>query len=209
MLLVLAGPVVASLAAVAPPSPVAADAPAETFSASRAHRHVERIGSHQHVTGSAAAGDVRDYIVSTLTGFGLRRKIQDAIGKTDELSGPYGMTVDRNVVAALPGESSTGREVMFAHYVSVQVSCGGNDDGGGVSTLLQTARVPAAGPRPRNEIVFQFTDAEEACLCGAEAFVGQSPAGRAGRAGRGGDELRVPRLDTDPRRSAISAGSPD
>ena len=64
---------------------------------------------------------------------------------------------------------------MFAHYDSVQVSYGGNDDGAGVSTLLETARVLAAGPRPRNDIVFLFTDAEEACLCGAQAFVDQSP----------------------------------
>ena len=64
--------------------------------------------------------------------------------------------------AVLPGETSTGRIVMFAHYDSVQVSYGGNDDGAGVSTLLETARVLAAGPRPRNDIVFLFTDAEEA-----------------------------------------------
>ena len=32
-----------------------------------------------------------------------------------------------------------------------------------------------AGPPPTNDIVFLFTDAEEACLCGAEAFVSQDP----------------------------------
>ena len=136
---------------------------------------MERIGSQQHVTGSAAAADVRDYIVSTLTGFGLQPQIQDTISATGQLSGPYGMARVRNVVAVLPGTDSTGRVVMFAHYDSVQVSYGGNDDGAGVSTLLETARVLAAGPRPRNDIVFLFTDAEEACLCGAQAFVDQSP----------------------------------
>ena len=80
-----------------------------------------------------------------------------------------------NVVALLPGTASTGRVVMFAHYDSVQVSFGGNDDGAGVSTLLETARAVLAGPRPTNDIVFLFTDAEEACLCGAEAFVSQDP----------------------------------
>jgi len=175
VLVALAGLVMASLAAVAPPAPVAGDAPADSFSATRAYWHVERVGSQQHVTGSPAAADVRHYIVSTLTGFGLQPQIQDTISATDQLSGPYGMARVRNVVAVLPGETSTGRIVMFAHYDSVQVSYGGNDDGAGVSTLLETARVLAAGPRPRNDIVFLFTDAEEACLCGAQAFVDQSP----------------------------------
>jgi Peptidase family M28 len=175
VLVALAGLVMASLAAVVPPAPVAGDAPADSFSATRAYRHVERVGSQQHVTGSPAAADVRDYIVSTLTGFGLQPQIQDTISATDQLSGPHGMARVRNVVAVLPGETSTGRIVMFAHYDSVQVSYGGNDDGAGVSTLLETARVLAAGPRPRNDIVFLFTDAEEACLCGAQAFVDQSP----------------------------------
>ena len=53
----------------------------------------------------------------------------------------------RNVVAMLPGTASTGRVVLMAHYDSVQVSFGGNDDGAGVSTLLETARALTAGPR--------------------------------------------------------------
>jgi hypothetical protein len=32
-----------------------------------------------------------------------------------------------------------------------------------------------AGPQPVNDLVFLFTDGEEACLCGAEAFVSQDP----------------------------------
>ena len=56
---------------VLPPSPAPVDAPADQFSAGRAFQHVERIGSQVHVAGSPAAADVRDYIVSTLTGYGL------------------------------------------------------------------------------------------------------------------------------------------
>ena len=64
---------------------------------------------------------------------------------------------------------------LFAHYDSVQVSYGGNDDGAGVATLLETARALTPGRGRANDIVFLFTDAEEACLCGAEAFVSQDP----------------------------------
>src|SRR6478609_7420947 len=149
--------------------------PADEFSADRAYQHVQRVGSAVHPAGSMAAADVRDYLMTTLTGFGLQPRIQESGGADGALSGPYGMARVHNVVALLPGTAPTGRVVMFAHYDSVQVSFGGNDDGAGVSTLLETARALLAGPRPANDIVFLFTDAEEACLCGAEAFVSHDP----------------------------------
>ena len=58
---------------------------------------------------------------------------------------------------------------MFAHYDSVQVSYGANDDGAGVSTLLETARALKAGPPPVNDIVFLFTDADTVHLPGSLA----------------------------------------
>jgi len=173
--LLLGGLTALSIAAIAPPAVVVADAPHDEFSADRAYEHVRRVGSAVHPAGSAAATDVRDYLMTTLIGFGLHPRIQEAVGADGALSGPYGMARVHNVVALLPGTASTGRVVMFAHYDSVQVSFGGNDDGAGVSTLLETARAVLAGPRPTNDIVFLFTDAEEACLCGAEAFVSQEP----------------------------------
>src|SRR5262249_40194558 len=134
--------------------------------------HVQRIGSQVHVAGSDAAAGVRDYLQTTLTGLGLQTEIQDAVGAEDALGG-YQMAHVHNVVALLPGTASTGRAFMMAHYDSVQVSDGANDDGAGVSALLETARALTAGPKPRNDIVFVFTEAEEACLCGAEAFMSQ------------------------------------
>jgi hypothetical protein len=168
----LAALTVVSLWSLAPPSPRDAQAPPDDFSAARAYGHVEHIGSQVHVAGSDGATDVRNYITTTLTTIGLQTEVQDAIGAENALGG-FQMARVRNVVALLPGESSTGRVIMVAHYDSVQVSYGANDDGAGVSTLLETARALAAGPKPRNDIVFVFTEAEEACLCGAEAFVSQ------------------------------------
>src|SRR6185369_13650603 len=159
------------------PAPVPASAPADQFSADRAFAYVDHIGEHVHVAGSQAASDVRDYIVTTLTGLGLQPRIQNAVGETGNLGG-FAMARVRNVIAVLPGQSptsSTGRVFLVAHYDSVQVSYGANDDGAGVASLLETARALTMGPRPRNDIVFVFTDAEEACLCGAEAFVAHHP----------------------------------
>src|SRR5262245_22627941 len=186
---VLAALAVASLAFVKPPAPVPASAPADQFSAERAFAHVDRIGAHVHVAGSQAASDVRDYIVTTLAGFGLQPRIQDAVGETGNLGG-FAMARVRNVIAVLPGQSATdggsassrpgGRVFLVAHYDSVQISYGANDDGAGVASLLETARAMTSGPKPRNDIVFVFTEAEEACLCGAEAFVSQDPLARDG-----------------------------
>ncbi len=165
-----------SLWAVSPPSPRGADVPVGEFSAARAFAHVERVGSQVHVAGSPAADDVRGYLESTLRGLGLRTEVQDAIGAEDALGG-FAMARVRNVVAVLPGSAgaAAGRVFLVAHYDSVQVSYGGSDDGAGVSTLLETARALATGPALRNDFVFVFTDAEEACLCGAEAFVHGHP----------------------------------
>jgi hypothetical protein len=172
--LALAGLTVASLLAITPPSPKPADAPASVFSAGRAYQHVQTIGQHVHVAGSAAEDDVRRYIVDTLTGLGLQPRIQDAVGETDALGGPAMARVS-NVVTVIPGSHSTGRLFLVAHYDSVQVSYGANDDGSGIATLLETARALRAGSPLRNDIVLVATDAEEACLCGAEAFVHSDP----------------------------------
>ncbi len=171
-LIALAALTVASVWAVNPPPPAPASAPGDQFSAGRAFQHVERIGAQVHVAGSQAAADVRGYLETTLEGLSLQTEIQDAVGAEDALGG-FAMARVRNVVAMLPGTDPTGRVVLTAHYDSVQVSYGANDDGAGVAALLETARALAAGPRPRNDIVFVFADAEEACLCGAEAFVSQ------------------------------------
>ncbi len=170
----LAGLAWGSIATVLPPSPVAVDAPDDQFSAGRAFAHVERVGARVHVAGSPAAASVRSYIEDSLTDLGLRVEVQEAVGATEAFGG-FAMARVHNVVALLPGTDPTGRVFLVAHYDSVQVSFGGNDDGAGVATLLETARALASGPAPRNDVVFVFTDAEEACLCGAEAFVSQHP----------------------------------
>ncbi len=174
-LIALAAVTVLSLWAVTPPAAKGIGAPADQFSAGRAFRHVQTIGRQVHVAGGPAAGSVRDYIVATLRGYGLDPRIQDAVGADDALGHGYAMAHVHNVVAVLPGTHSTGRIFEVAHYDSVQVSYGGNDDGAGVATLLEAARALTHGPRLANDIVFVFTEAEEACLCGAEAFVSQDP----------------------------------
>lgn len=180
LLAVLAMVGVLAVGSVRPSEPLAADAPAEGFSAGRAFTHVQRIGLQVHPAGSAAAAEVRDYIMTTLQGLGLDPRTTDGVGASAELSGPLGMAATRNVVVRIPGSAATGTLILVAHYDSVQVSHGGNDDGAGVATLLEVARALTEGPAPANDVVLLFTDAEEACLCGAESFVDRDPLGATG-----------------------------
>ncbi|MFY1635808.1 M20/M25/M40 family metallo-hydrolase [Solwaraspora sp. WMMB335] len=158
-----------------PPAPHAADAPPGEFSAARAHQHVTRFADRPHPSGSAANDEVRRYLVDTLTDLGLAPEVQDTVGReAGQLSGAAAGTTlarIRNVIAQISGTDPTGQVILVAHYDSVQSGPGANDDGAGVATLLEVARALSGTERARNDIVLLFTDAEEACLCGASAFV--------------------------------------
>ncbi|MEV4691842.1 M28 family peptidase [Micromonospora echinospora] len=166
------------------PAPRPADAPAGEFSAARAYRNVEVIAAEPHVAGSAANDRVREHLVGTLRGLGLETEVQDAVApEAGQLSGAAGgatLARVRNVVARLPGTDPTGKVFLVSHYDSVQTGPGGNDDAAGTAAILEVARALTTGPRPRNDIVFVLTDAEEACLCGAAGFAADHPLARDG-----------------------------
>jgi hypothetical protein len=161
------------------PAPRPATAPADQFSADRAYGEARIIAARTHVAGGPANDEVRAHLVEALGGLGLETRVQDTVGsEAGRLSGAKGgatLARVRNVVARLPGANPSGRVFLVAHYDSVQVGPGGNDDAAGASAILEVARALRAGPRPRNDIVFVLTDAEEACLCGAAAFAGGDP----------------------------------
>ncbi|MFB7797374.1 M28 family peptidase [Isoptericola sp. NPDC056134] len=180
--------VLAALAvwSVLPPSPRSADAAADEFSAGRAFATVEAIGGEVHPHGTAAAAAVRDTIVADLEELGLDPEVTDGVGMSGRLGDQSRVAATKNVVATIPGTDSTGPVFLVAHYDSAEVSHGANDDGAGVATLLETARALGEGEPLRNDLVLVFTDAEEACLCGAEAFAHADP-----RAADGGVVVNV------------------
>ncbi|MFY1596625.1 M28 family peptidase [Micromonospora sp. WMMD737] len=161
------------------PAPRPADAPPGEFSAARAYEHVEVVAARTHVAGSPANDQVRAHVEGVLRGLGLETEVQDTVApEAGQLSGAAGgatLARVRNVVARLPGTDPTGKVFLVSHYDSVQSGPGGNDDAAGTSAILEVARALAAGPRPRNDVVFVLTDAEEACLCGAAAFASSHP----------------------------------
>ncbi|TFV50285.1 M20/M25/M40 family metallo-hydrolase [Blastococcus sp. TF02A_35] len=158
-----------------PPDPRPADAPPTEFSAERAFEHVQRVAAGVHVTGSPESDEVVDGLVATLTGLGLDTRVQSAVGARQGSAGEVRMARARNVVAVLPGTDPTGRLYLMAHHDSVEAGPGAADDAAGVAALLESVRALTAGPAPRNDVVVVLTDAEEACLCGADAFVASHP----------------------------------
>jgi hypothetical protein len=174
----------AAVACLRPPTVQSANAATADFSAARAAQHVRTIAARPHVAGSAANDAVRGYLVARLRGLGLSPAVQDTVtvqgAQLSSSAGGIGVARVRNVVATLPGTAPTGRIFLVAHYDSVQVGPGGNDDAAGVSSILEIARALTASPRLRNDVVLVLTDAEEACLCGAKAFVDQNPLARSG-----------------------------
>ncbi|MEU4693112.1 M28 family peptidase [Actinoplanes sp. NPDC023714] len=170
---------------ITPPAPLPTSAPAGEFSAERAFAEVRTIAAVPHPAGSAANARVHDHLIETLRGLGLSPESQDTVtiqgGTLSASAGGAGLARVRNVVTLIPGTASTGRIFLVAHYDSAQVGPGGNDDAAGTASILEIARaLTGAGDRLRNDVVLVLTDAEEACLCGAKAFVDQHPLARDG-----------------------------
>jgi hypothetical protein len=161
------------------PAGAGRSAPADAFSAARAVDHVARIAVRPRPTGSAAHTETREHLVGILRGLGLETRVQRgaAAAHAPELS-PTGTNAGyanlrlHNVVARLPGTASTRPVALVTHYDTVPSSPGANDAGVPVSVLLETARALSAGPPPRNDVLFVFTDAEESGLLGAQALAG-------------------------------------
>jgi hypothetical protein len=142
------------------------------FSGERAYRHLPFVAGEPHPVGSPANAQVRDYIVEELEMHGYVVEIQRA-------TAAYRSSISRveNILAQLEGENpAAGSAVLLvAHYDSVYGSPGANDNGAAVAALLEAARALKAGPPLKNNVIFLFTDGEEAGLLGASAFVREHP----------------------------------
>lgn len=159
-----------------PPAPIPATASATEFSAERAFQHVKGIAGLPRPIGSPSHAAARDYIFQQLRAFGLDPDIQKTTAVNSGAAPLFYAGTIQNIVARRKG-SGAGRAVLLAaHYDSVSTGAGANDDGVGVATLLETARVlGTSGPQLKNDVIFLFTDSEETGLLGARAFVAEHP----------------------------------
>lgn len=175
VVLVIALSILLSLSAFQLPKTVPSDAPADLFSSSRAMVHVEKITENIHPMGTPENYKVRDYIVRELEKLGMKPEIQKAYVENNMWGGVRSGNVE-NISAILEGTNKeSGFILMVAHYDSTKGGPGAADDASAVADLLETLRALKSSPALRNNLVFLFTDGEEAGLLGAKAFVDKNP----------------------------------
>ncbi|HWX40993.1 MAG TPA: M20/M25/M40 family metallo-hydrolase [Blastocatellia bacterium] len=157
------------------PARVTASAPAGDFSSERAMKHVETIAQAPRPVGSPAKAAIRDYLIGTLTRFGLTPDVQRTTSVMQRGGDGFQAATIENVVTRLNGTAGGKAVLLVAHYDSVPVGPGANDDGAGVAGLLETLRAIKAGPPLKNDVIALFSDGEEIGLLGARAFVEEHP----------------------------------
>ncbi|PSL56173.1 peptidase M28-like protein [Saccharothrix carnea] len=172
LLTVIAGVGALAVLAFRPPAPVV-DAPPGEFAAGRAEQHLTAIAQRPHPIGSADSERVRDYLVATARALGAEVAVE-----SDDVVVPWRgvarVATPHNVVARVRGTDpalSGGKALLLvAHYDSVPTGPGAADDGAAVAAMLETLRAVTTGA-VGNDVVFLFTDGEEAGTLGAEAYV--------------------------------------
>ena len=149
---------------------------ADEFSAGRAFDLLGDLLAEEvpHPVESEANQRIRQRIEDQLDALGYQTEVQ----RTENCIEGACATVE-NVIGRLPGatEGTTGGPALMlvAHYDSVPAGPGVGDNGSGVATLLETARILQAEGPFRNTLLFLFTDGEELALNGAHAFVDEHP----------------------------------
>jgi hypothetical protein len=164
--------VLSSLWLVRPPRTVPDSAPSTEFSSARALQHVRAICQSPHPVGSPENARVREYLVRELVSLGPEVQIQQMPSWnawTNE------RVVLQNIVARFKGTGGTHALMLLCHYDSVPGGPGAGDDGAGVAAVLESLRAIRAGPPLLNDLIVLITDAEEAKLLGAQAFVAEHP----------------------------------
>lgn len=156
------------------PSPLGTNAPDSVFAADRAMVHMENMARAPHPPGSPEHTRVREYLLSELRQMGLQPTVQtttEVVG-----SGPFRRAATvRNILARIPGASTTGTILLTAHYDGREIARAAGDDASGVSAILESLRALSTGDPLRNDVMVLITDGEELGLMGARAFVNQHP----------------------------------
>src|ERR1700736_5605966 len=164
----------ATLVAYRPPPPLGSNASPGVFSAYRADVILQDLvgDASRHPVGSPAGARIRETIVRRLSALGYTPELQSGFVCN---AGVCGNPV--NIVATLGPGSAEKKDLILlaAHYDSVPAGPGASDDGAGVATVLEIARILAARPRPPHPVALLLTDGEEAGLFGALLFVQQPP----------------------------------
>jgi hypothetical protein len=156
------------------PAPVPANRSDTVFSSARAMSQLVEIARRPHPIGSPEHERVRSYLTERLRSLGLDPQVQTVTRVTRNSETARAVTI-RNIVARVPGTSSTGALALTAHYDAIPLSPGAGDAGVGVSAILETVRAILASPPLRNDLIVVLTDGANLDLAGPRAFVERHP----------------------------------
>lgn len=151
------------------------------YSLGEANKVLEAIATEPRPAGSAGNARARSWLAARFAALGLQVETQRGIGVRQanfdaRRKGAVSVSPYENIVAVLPGRDRAAKAVaLMAHIDSVPFANGASDDAAGVAALVETARVMAAGPRPKRDVLFLVTDAEEFGLIGAQEFFARHP----------------------------------
>lgn len=146
-------------------------------SIARALDHVRALAAQPRAPASENHARVRAEIERRLAELGAEVEVQTTLGWADDpVSRTFSAGTVENVLGRIRGKGAPGSILLIAHYDTVAQSPGAADDGAGVATLLEIARLLHAGPPPQRDVLFLFTDGEEEGLLGINAFLREHPA---------------------------------
>lgn len=139
---------------------LSAQAPA-AFDSSKAWEHLrQQISIGPRPSGSPANARTRQYITTTLAGFGIKTVDQPFEGST-----PVGPIAMVNLIATIPGER-TDRIVLASHFDTKLFRefrfVGASDGASSTAALIELGRVLKARPRLPFTVELLFLDGEEA-----------------------------------------------
>lgn len=151
------------------------------YSLVEAQKTLDAIAREPRPVGSAGNAKARDWLAARFSALGLQVQRQAGVGVRQadfdaRRRGSVSVSPYENIIAVLPGRDRAGKAVaVMAHLDSAPWANGASDDAAGVSAVVETARVLAAGPKPARDVVFLVTDAEELGLIGAQEFFDRHP----------------------------------
>ena len=159
------------------PPPVREGAAPGRFNLAGAQAIVADISRAPHVAGSAENRRVRDVVANRLRALGLTVEFHSGVGRRQsKIWGGASVSPFENIIAVLPGaDRTTPALAVMAHYDSKPFAPGAGDDASGTSGVLEAARILSSGPKPKRDVIFLVTDAEEMGLIGAQSFFDDHP----------------------------------
>ncbi|MGF2033879.1 MAG: M28 family peptidase [Nostoc sp. CmiVER01] len=121
--------------------------------------HIQKLNYQRYTTKERSL--TRTYITTELIKLGWKPKLEK-------------FSEGVNIFAERPGTNKAAKAILVgAHYDTVALSPGADDNASGVAVVLEVARLLGSRPTPRT-LQLAFFDKEEAGLLGSQAFVSKT-----------------------------------